>query len=137
MVTFNDCLNFLNFGDRITKVKEILVKYHFHEIDLKTSKSTFIGNLRAFEKSLIKEGIEKDEIEVMIKILDGRHPLSGQPKPVVGNYLNLKCGWKIHLNVKPRNHKIVYYWLLQNCPYGWKYLAGGEDGKVFTIYVGS
>jgi hypothetical protein len=47
-------------------------------------------------------------------------------------------GWKLHLNVSPDNVKAISEYLIDN-GYDHKYLSGGdpEDGKIFTIYVGS
>lgn len=134
-------LSFLNFSDRIEKVRQILVKYNFDRIDERSSsgRRTYIENLRAFGKQLISDGIEKDEIDVMIEILEGTHPLSGSPRNTSNKYnMSPKHGnWKIHLYVIPKNQKDVYYWLFEHCTYGWKYLSGGEEGKTFTIYIGS
>ncbi len=50
---------------------------------------------------------------------------------------NPNLGWKIHLNVEPKDVKIVSDYLINN-GYNHKYLSGGdiEDGKTFTIYIG-
>ncbi len=139
MVTFDDCVQFITVLERHKHVKKILTTYHFNEIDLKTSKGVIIfrDDLISLTKDLISAGIYDEEIKVMIEILNGSHPLSGQPKDVSGDYVSFNAGWKIHLHVRPKNHKFVYYWLIQNCKYGWKYLSGGEGGKEFTIYIGS
>lgn len=139
MVSFQDCIGFLTNLERHIRVKEVLTKYHFDEINLSTAKGlrTFRDNLIALRKDLISAGIEDEEIQVIIEIVNGTHPLGGQPRSVSGDYARIGGGWKIHLHVKPKNHKFVYYWLLQNCRYGWKYFSGGEEGKEFTIYVGS
>jgi hypothetical protein len=64
----------------------------------------------------------------------------GQVRAISDNILKRHgdC-WKIHLSVKPNNHKIVYGWLFDehNCPYGWKYGYADQKSKDFTIYVGS
>ena len=46
--------------------------------------------------------------------------------------------WKVHLNATPENVKVISEYLQQN-GYFHKYLSGGgpEDGKVFTVYIGS
>ena len=51
---------------------------------------------------------------------------------------NHNIGWKLHLNVAPRFVRLVSAYLLKNGYYH-KYLNDGkiEDGKVFTIYIGS
>ena len=50
----------------------------------------------------------------------------------------LDIGWKLHLNVTPENLQKVADYLITN-GYLHKCFAGGdlEDGKVFTIYIGS
>ena len=47
-------------------------------------------------------------------------------------------GWKLHLNVRPEYVQEISQYLCKN-GYRHKYLHGGEieDGKIFTIYVGS
>ncbi len=47
-------------------------------------------------------------------------------------------GWKVHLNVSPKNALEVAKYLTNNGYYH-KFLKGGEpgDGKIFTIYLGS
>ena len=51
---------------------------------------------------------------------------------------NPNLGWKLHLNVSPKNVIEVSRYLVEN-GYDHKYLSGGEhdDGKIFTIYIGS
>jgi hypothetical protein len=47
-------------------------------------------------------------------------------------------GWKFHINVSPDNCLMVSSWLKDN-NYCHKLLHGGEieDGKIFTVYIGS
>jgi hypothetical protein len=140
MVSLIDYLSFLNFEDRIKFVKKILIEYNFDKIDLGTASRRKIcaGNLRSFESQLIRDGVEKDEIEVMIGIVEGDHPLDYEFEGIgTLDYNRIGVGWKIHLTVQPKSQKFVYEWLRKNCKYIWKYLHGGEEGKTFTIYVGS
>ena len=48
-------------------------------------------------------------------------------------------GWKIHLSVDPKNYQEVDRYLYDKAPGTFKLLKGGEpeDGKDFTIYLGS
>lgn len=60
---------------------------------------------------------------------------------VVNNFLdptNLNTGWKLHLNVEPKDCPRVSQFLKSHNMVH-KYLSGGDtdDGKVFTIYTGS
>ena len=52
--------------------------------------------------------------------------------------LNHNIGWKFHLNVEPKNVPQISRYLVQQ-NYDHKYLNGweSEDGKIFTIYIGS
>ncbi len=52
--------------------------------------------------------------------------------------IDVNTGWKCHLDVSPENCVAVSNWLLAN-GYIHKFLSGGEpeDGKVFTVYLGS
>ena len=115
--------------------------------DKKITPRTFIDDLERFRADFIKEGkyigIEKDVIEEAIEALKewalGRHPREGTIKSVNNEYFQRKeAGWKIHLNVRIKNHKFVYEYLKLNCPYTCKYAKhSGQIGKDFTIYVGS
>ena len=66
-----------------------------------------------------------------------RHP-SKEDKTDLLKTGNVNIGWKLHLNVKPENVVEVSKYLVDN-GYRHKYLSGGdiEEGKVFTVYVGS
>lgn len=46
-------------------------------------------------------------------------------------------GWKLHLTVRPENFKVVDEWLFTHHRGQYKLLSGGEEGKEFTVYVGS
>lgn len=54
------------------------------------------------------------------------------------DYKSANTGWKVHLNVAPDAVRTVSEYL-RSKGYVHKYLSGGEaeDGKVFTIYIGS
>lgn len=135
----SDYLGFITVFKRIEFVREILARFHFNEINLNSAKGllTFKNNLIALKNDLITAGIEDEEIQVMIEILEGHHPTAKEFAGKDKTYSKAGGGWKIHLHVRPRNHKFVYYWLSEHCEFGWKYLHGGEEGKEFTVYVGS
>lgn len=136
---YYEYLEFITDFKRLTFVREVLNRFHFNEINLATAKGiqTFIDNLTTLKDDLISAKINEEEILVMIEFLKGAHPRGGQVKKIHGDWVKFECGWKIHLHVRPINQKVVYTWLVRNCTDGWKYLGGGEDGKDFTIYIGS
>lgn len=115
--------------------------------DKKIKPQLFIDDLESFRYDLIKKGkekgIEKDVMSEAIEALKdwslGKHPREGTIKSVNNEYFERKeAGWKIHLNVRIKNHKFVYEYLRLNCPYTCKYAQhSGQTGKDFTVYVGS
>lgn len=63
------------------------------------------------------------------------------PDSVKFNFINkgdANVGWKFHLNCEPGSCKNISKFLADN-DYYYKYLSGGgpEDGKIFTVYIGS
>jgi len=84
----------------------IFKKYHFHEIDLRSEagKQLFLDNLRQFRANLIRDKIENEELDILRDIVLGKHPTGGQIKSVLPEWNQKRGGWKIHLNVKPKNH---------------------------------
>lgn len=58
---------------------------------------------------------------------------------ITNDFINdLNKGWKLHLNILPEDTLLVSRWLKIN-NFCHKFLSGGdiENGKIFTIYVGS
>src|SRR5690606_10673176 len=63
------------------------------------------------------------------------------PDNVRFNFINkgdANVGWKFHLNCEPSSSENISKFLADN-GYYYKYLSGGEpeDGKIFTVYIGS
>lgn len=65
-----------------------------------------------------------------------QNPEKSKTSFIINNDANV--GWKFHLNCEPDSAKDISKFLADN-GYYYKYLSGGEleDGKVFTVYVGS
>lgn len=125
------------------KKRSVFLDY-FGKYNLRDKDQIFLllRNLNIFRNDLVSKGLTDDDIEGIKLIL--RMALEGKkhPEPTEGNPRTAEweqnTGWKIHLNVKLKNHFNVYKWLVVNWKFRWKYLKGGQpEEKVFTIYVGS
>ncbi len=128
-----------DFIDLITPLElEILRRFDFYKAYEKNNidDTKFIKLLMGNAKELIKQGFRAQAIEVIVKVIQGRHPKSGMIKTVLDEFHKREVGWKLHLNILIQNHNHVWNWLNINCPYTCKYRMGGEEGKDFTIYIG-
>lgn len=78
------------------------------------------------------------EYEILVRDLEEYNRLYPSERKSAFKSLDINIGWKFHLNVAPENVKTVSEYLLKN-GYLHKFLSGGEveDGKIFTIYIGS
>jgi hypothetical protein len=86
-----------------------------------------------------KKQVQHDEIfkkynEALNDYSDADHPFDKSKCDLLSD----GAGYKFHLNVEPADVKAVSEYLIKE-GYRHKYLHGGEieDGKIFTIYIGS